>query len=71
MLIEQDEQIILCCDADGNTLSLLPESFCSDMADGLQHRLTLNKTTYLTDSLLLSSMGWRSASCRRMKSRQT
>ena len=32
MLIEQDEQIILCCDADGNTLSLLPESFCSDMA---------------------------------------
>lgn len=59
MLIEQDEQIILCCDADGNTLSLLPESFCSDMADGLQHSLTLNKTTYLTDSLLLSSMGWR------------
>lgn len=59
MLIEQDEQIILCCDADGNTLSLLPDSFCSDMADGLQHSLTLNKTTYLTDSLLLSSMGWR------------
>ena len=59
LLIGQDDQIILCSGDGGDLLAQLPASFYAQISDDCQQTFRLSGTTYLSDSLLLSSMGWR------------
>ena len=59
LLIGQDDKIILCSGDGGDLLTRLPASFAEEISDDLQHTFYLDGMTYLSDSLLLSSMGWR------------